>query len=1139
MTKSAPDRRFPLRRWMVVLLALTIWLVGISGMLLIHSAHGDAPSPPSPSHVPTDLERALQVYLTRHRPAWFTRTMTEYITLAWPPSEDTFVARNYPYNYQDFHRAEVLVVGNEGKLGDTRIYLRFRPETSSYSPPPGSRLVGLVFAFGVAGEKVAEPLPVTLSAVSREWYGGLTWETQPSATPLLQGELGTAGHWSFIDIPVDKRNMVMNMRLEAPNVHHWKASWSREKNKHWAPHLIFVYLPDMNPPTCEVDPLPSVIYETPIKVEGQGRDEEDNLHVVRLLYRVDDGPWQEVWSSPALTYARTQYPFSVSMNVSDYVGHRLAFKCQAEDRVGNTGESSVREVVVYDRPPRVKSLRLSDATYVTDGTSYLLALDYPSDTRFRISWFARASRSEPWRSLSSTLVSSRQARGALHHLSSWIGQEVYLKVSVSDSLGNTSAFELPRPYTVYRWRIFGHLDDNRGMPLPRPHVWADPPLVGFQVGPGDVYTAYQTAPVAQWITLEFTEALSPTYMIPYFPDRAPDVRRDFYIGIGPEHVSNPSFEQGRQGWTFHRAGSIGWAGSTPPLSGSGAAFFPPDVLARFEVLQAVGLRDGRQMYLLPHAGADGARGLLQRLDGSWMFTSPLSQMRDVFQWRGAADTRSFLHTLLTVREDGMVRGYYVRWTAADYWSSPFRLFEYPRGSQISGDIDVDGRDYVHVVWGAYSPSQSVPLYYRRLTPSGEWSPRQTVTTVSLLVGAFILAGETRLWIVTVDAQDNVCVWASTDRGQSWSNEGCRHLPSARQGVWSNGRGAILAGGNTLYYYTGERLFCRHSHGWTEVSIDGLMYRNLVGCPDGTLHFIGALGSTPQGDEYIVGDIVLNRDGQRMRTERWGTSSKENVVIAQWCDERTRGALFPYGGFHSISMRVDQAFHRVPLLSQRVQLPVRSPTLGFYVRGASTDLGMVEGILEPDSGPPIHVSASLQPEWSYLSLPADVLAGQSVTLTIALSSTLAGFPLTVAVDDVSIRSTPEDVGVWGAIQSTSPTASSLPIRLTLRNARPVSVPTATVEITWTQSYTLSAWSTLADEITSNSMTVTVGPLPPLGTRTVAFSLRSLHSPPEDLEVRVHLLPDPYDVNRRNDVWFGRRLWSADFRQYVPYVFARSP
>ena len=1132
------DERIVSRRWRTRFVRLLVLMTLVSGALFLWftampSTQADdiPPSLPAPTNVakqPTDLDQAVREYIRLYKPKWINNVMTNYLTFDYPPTDDTFVAKNRPYNYYSFGQAEALFVGNVEELGETRIFLKF-PNPPAEIVSSGAYFLGSLLAFGVAGEKIAASMAVTVAAVP--FYDKyMSWESRPPVRPITQTQLGPAGHWYLTEVTLyDKYDGLPYPHnlfgLYAPHAQNWKASWSLEKNPDYAPHLIYVYLPDTVPPTCTIKTLPPVIYHSAIKLEGRAWDPLGYLQEYGVWYRLDDGPWNRVLGLP-LDTPRTDFSWSTWFNVPKKGGHDLWFKCTVKDRAGHQSETKPIRVHINEKPPLLKRLYLP--SYIRNKLVYMIDLDYPVPApHYPVPaplWaniYGKVSPDSPPYLISIAFGRQRRLRSKLFNLSSLVGRFLYLEVHTSDDLGNTAVITLPRPYRVYRWSIRGRSLDNRGFPLPTPKMSVTPKPVGTILETSQ-YTLYLAQPITHHLALHFTPDFSTTLEVAYDANRFPDMHMDIHTGIGEEQVHNASFEKGLTGWITHTK-RIKVTLDASYLGSKGVSLSPA-MIGQFPVFGAVGLNDGREMYLVRRSAP---QGLIHRRDGSWAFTPKVDIPGYVGAWYGVRDSRGRVHTLLFAHQEGSCTVYYVQWTPQGHWTTPRRLASYPTEWYFNGGIEVDPQDNIHVTWTFPSRDDVKTIYYTRLSPNGEWTDIRTFSTSVPTWGAKIVSTLTRVWLIVPRRDNSVCVFRSVNHGDTWDGPRCETL---LEGIAPQ-LFIYRAGWNGPYLYTREKLFKWMGSWWKELDASNIKYRAPVGCPDGTLHFIGRVDP---GDQRVVGDIVLDGRGQPLRTEQWGQVTYDIYEATAWCDDQTRGILVSNALLTMLSMRVDPQPHLLPILSQRVHVPTIAPTLGFYVRGVNTDFGEMMGILTPEQGEPLTITVPLQKGWTYANLPADTLAGQEVTVTLALSLTLAGQPLPVAIDDVSLRSTPLDVAISGAIQSPMTATSPITVRMTVQNRRPITIPEASVDITWTQGYTLSTSSLPVDISAPLRANAVIHNLAASGQQSFLLTFQRQEETAGDFALRVRSLLSDADILRSNDVWEGHRFSHVRQRFHLPVM-----
>lgn len=1085
-----------------------------SALLLLGSSHAEAPGPgtqrfssyPLP---PDPVARWLGEHAARDADR-------EPEVAEFRPIADTFIASKPPYDQQGFGYAGALYFGSDPDMGILRTFVDF----GSLQLPPGARIAKVVLALGIAGGSDDRPLPIEVAAIPclcNEWL--LNWHTQPQTVlPLFTSTVVTRGMWFYYDITpyvtfTQTREAVQTTHSVAFRIRAfpepgagWKGMWSREGKPEAAPRVLVAYYPDVTPPTCEIGTFPEVIYgqeRIPLRV----REDASGIAWVHVQEQPPGGEWRLFMGFQEAPYTLILSPHP------DYRGQILRYRCRARDRAGNVSPwSTPVQGRVNDRPPRILRATFPRAVFRGSTHPNTLVVEYAfSKPEFvEAGWGSLQYRDYPdgaWYNLNfMRQVTPFPAEGRGVFTFTWYsfastGWKQY-RVRLKDLQGNRSDWVESAPIPVAEQHLQDTIFDNRGAPLrlqarvtPDEWLWFYPDDVTSTL---EVYgwgsrrftlTLGTKARVLATRTYTFTRG---SYIVDYVQEE--------HIGIGDNAIHNGDFSRGWNGWNV----------KVP------TALLGTDVLGHRFAKTTLSLIPSINRIPAAYSREDGSLFLwnwwhIERMDvdGKWRTQAIIPQVPDMnlFAWRVAATgTGTYYAVALDLPPR---RAYLYRWQPG---SRPVGPTFITNTQHIA--LDTDRRGRLHLLWWDAARYRLV----HRVGQNGSWKTHFLPMSGHRAQDVSVVVLRDEIWAFRRSA-GWACWYVSKDEGETWSHERCISFPQEMNGslVWAfrgGERGPFLFDGTALRMWRGDR--------W--VLLGNSPHAVLAGCPDGSVR-----GVTLRPHVYTVG---WDAQGRELPRRLVSSRAYEAYYFSPWCGLQDYGVIGT-----NLLVRAWREPQQRPVLQQRVSVPVHRPTFGVVAKGHQTEGSRLQVALTPvdSSRSPVTFTFPLTEAWSYHWADVSGLAGEEVTLSVGISSTVYPVPPVtfVAFKDLQLQSHPYEGGISYAGATSDD--GGVQVRLHITNARPITITGLTVRLALPPGYTLVRASApiLAPD--------RIGPLdiPAGGTSLLAATFRVDASAPRLAAMEATLLPTEVDLVPGNN----RTRWVLVSRpsgyQYIPWVVKSAP
>jgi TolB protein len=572
--------------------------------------------------------------------------------------------------------------------------------------------------------------------------------------------------------------------------------------------------------------------------------------------------------------------------------------------------------------------------------------------------------------------------------------------------------------TAYRWQVAGDVLDTRGVPITNPTLNLTPPAQG--VGMGDApgaYTAYISATqvYTTWATQIGYQSAAPTPRL-----ISHDTRLDFYLAPADNLIRNGDFELNAPALGDWRVGGV----------------IPPQAQREAAQTGAWGVRVG-QMWTVP-AAERLSRTTGHTYDPTLAFgPSGTLHLAWADQWDLNSGNRRIVYTIcafeqpcqnpqvmwpgfaprMAIGSDAVV---HLLWQTADAQNTQlWRLFYAQRSAggawtsaqeiasadtYLSSALTVDRGGAPHVVWGG-----SAGLRYQRRQANGAWTAPESLGTGPAMPSLTVLADNT---VLVASAYAAVNLWVRSPAGV-WSQ---RTLGS----VYQPNRPDMLMDpqGNTHIVwcdqYRSATYAVRDPQGvltppiWMGSSCESV---RLLRTHDGRLiAFAGEYGrlkaiyqlasgawSSPCSLQPMTWDARMLESASLVNSDRLAVVSPANdpQAGARLNIFLTRFVLQP-----------EQA--DVSSISQVVTLPstMHRPTISlrYRVEGPDASAGDLANLTLhlPDRTVELkRMTPDTQFRFAWVDLSQ--YTGQTVTVTLAVTSTADGRFTTMFVDDVALGS----------------------------------------------------------------------------------------------------------------------------------------
>ncbi len=1090
-------------------------------------------SPPVPSRAPAqtlDIEEALAPALRTHTGDGDT-VVKEFV-----PIQDTTVASKPPYNSVPLGGARALLFGTEHDLGITRTFLDF-----AHLPlPPDALIEQVVLALGIADGSDDAPLAIEVAPSDYFSEGSTTWQHQPATqTPWFVTVIMTRGKWYLYDITpfVQFYSDYLNTRtsdpvrlriraLEEP-ASGWKGMWSIEGNRDLAPHVLVAYSPDTTPPTCALDPLPPLIYgETALT--GRASDDRAPTVVLEFQARSPGSPWRTI--APLTDMSPQSDVFTATLSTYDilknYRGKVMYIRCRAHDRAGNVSPwTPAVHTRVYGQPPQIEQVEAPDLIGGFRHAPIRVTFAYPRPKLVRVGWQDLEMRElpdgewqrEPIRE-GSKVFSPTEGTGTitLNVTYGHGGAQVQYRLRLRDQLDNVSEWHETGPARTYEWRIRAHMNDIRGAPLdvfPRvePSEWV--------VRPAEPYTYHIYGWGRHAFTITYATRDRSLMSKGYNVYNHIDMNLPGHVGINESAVRNGDFADGLTGWqTFAHPATV----QDPTWIDPG--YLTIDLTPTFPRFFHNAVGD-----IVPFEG----RSLLVwhewkvwQVDyhGQWeaLLNVPRMPGAHVARWIVPEPVTDTFHALAIVERDTRphYQAYLFDWNP-QVGSTSFVTVTQTRLTSM----DLDGTGRAHLLWWDGHTQEMV----YRAQDGNQWREQRLSTSGQRASDVAVLVLDDTVWAFRRDAA-RVCWHRSTDGGATWANEVCRDFPPLAQNppqewVFRAGtNGPFIYDGNTLWAWDGATWAA-----WGEQSP-----ARLTGCPDGSVR-----GFTTGRNQGIESTYVVEWDAQgrflgRREIAHWIRALPRWL----WCGHED------FGGYSNLGLaRVWRRPQIVPLLAQAIRVPAFRPTLGFLSRVYPyLPAERLVLISSPDMGRaytlPVHLQETVN-YWTYAWADLTPAAGQQVTMTLAISTTVYPFfgddQAGAAFREIEVRSQPYDVAVRQVVQPLGENQALL--RLWIMNRRPVSATQLGLTLAWSAPYTLTRLSTPFLWQGDNRIALDTFSLPPGDTLYITGTLAVTGTVPITGWTRAWITPTVVDMRPSDNAFEYVFFTRPHERKYLPFMLGR--
>ena len=1116
--------------WSRVLVGLAVCgglLLGAS--LLLRPARADAPSPPRLVADVLDIHSALA--------GAFPRQVDEekVVIKEFTPVQDTFVAQKPPYDTQPLGRARGLLFGTEDDLGVTRTFLDF----GDLPVPADAEIQQVVLALGIADGSDDAPLaievaPVAQGAVLSEI--DTTWHNQPAvATPWFVTVVMTRSKWYLYDITpfVSFHTGIFGTRASEPvrlriraleePASGWKGMWSREGNMDLAPHVLVAYVPDTTPPTCALNPLPSMTYGGSV-LTGRAVDDRSSEVFLDFQARPQGGKWRSL--APLVNKDPKTDVFTATVLLKDFRGKRVFIRCRAKDRAGNVGPwSSPVQTRVYGQPPHIQQVDAPDLIGVFGFAPIRVEFSHPRPEKVRLDWQDLEVREYPdgeWERASpimeDRLITPTEGTGVFTVNVGYYraGVDVQYRLRLRDELDNVGEWHETAPARIYRRLIHARMEDLRGIPLdvfPRvePSEWIVRPTTPYTF---NIYGWGNDA-----FTVTYATQDRPLMTKAYRSYNRYEWTLRTWIGINENAVRNGDFRDELAGWhTFTHTATIQRPWDRPPylqfdLFPDYPRFFSNSVgdIVPFKDRSLLVWHEWTVWRVNYH-------GLWERM----LDIPPMSGAR-VTRWVVPQPVTDTFHALAITERNSRprVRTYLFEWNPQVGTTSLITLTQ----TRLT-HMDADAAGRIHLLWWDGHTQEMV----YRVRDRGQWREQRLPTSGTRASDVVVLALNDTVWAFRRDGTQ-VCWHTSTDGGTTWGDEHCQEFPALAHSPPTEW--AFRAGSKGPFIFDGETLWAWDGATWSAWG-DNIQGR-LVGCPDGAVRGIGAEETQDGGRVYVM---MWDAEGHFSEPQEIARGIR---VLPRWlwCGDED------LGGYSALGLiRAWRAPQVVPLLAQAIHVPQYRPTLGFlsliYPRFPAQWQILVTPLATGS-----QYTATVHPQGkdefqTYLWADLSPVAGQDVTLTIGLSTTV--YPLfgkdaggLALVRDIQARSQPYDVAVRQTVRPLDETRALL--RLWVQNRRPVTATQLRLDLTWSAPYTLTSLSVPFTWEGDSHIALDGFALEPQSTLYITGTLEVTGPVPITGWVRAWITPTVVDMRPSDNAFETLFISRPRARGHFPLLLAR--
>ena len=1036
-------------------------------------------------------------------------------------AEDTFVADRYPYNERRFSNEHILAFGTDSTLGNMRTFLRLRGTFH-----PGARVVGVYLALGIAGGSNDAPMRVEIGE-SKVHVGiwNLRWNNQPADSQVetwFRTDIITRGLWYIYDVtshfldpehPNQLREKVVRIRALQEPASGWKGMWSREGNLALAPRLIVFYYPDRTPPTCTMRPLPDMLYKPVLRLQWSCQD-NSQVETMRIILqrRVDNGPWQKIMDRH--TYRASLLDLS---DLKAYRGHRLSFRVRAVDDRGNVGDwSDPVSTTVNNVPPRMTRADFSPFQW----NAFTVHVEHPAPPGeawvnlydFK-GWIEDKDQSTAIPVLSSYLHNKTLVVTIPRMPESLFGHWVRYRFRLGDTLGNMSEeFEIG-PIFVYKFHGRVHIRDILDQPL-RARLSLSPEALVYPDGDTtyDVY-AWRSRQASAILSSGGFRFSTVPLLFPSFPGPIPAGKTFvLHVGVGNNAVKNGKFSEGLEGWTtageedvFVQYGRLraGISRLSPslvpylivPTADHTLLLWHKGTVAQIDsrgsittVLEVPELPNQRWKYWMVPPGQGRT---MYALASVWHIPQPAASWY-LLRWdRDTGDARFITSTLVY---NGKL------W---DRWQ----------------DLDVDESGRPAVLW--WNEQEEPHLIYQVLE-GDQWHRHAITSSVSAPNRLRLLITHSGVWAFVI--KDETLCWYYSPDGHQWEDEVCRNYKAYK---------LFRAGRLGPFTNNGRVLRLLEPADWRVVA--SVPNANVTGCPDETIRGIQKRGQFL----YSVG---WDASGRALPSQKLMVmeNSMSVLIWPGWpmgCDGTSYSFYFPRDGKNRLA-RIWLQPRLVPLLSQSVTIPTDYPVLSLQARFELAQEATAYVTLVPEGNGSSSLTVTLPVTTSAMShyaVDLSPLAGQKVSLTFSISSTVYPMIGYLEMDDIRIKSVPYEVAV--AQRATWLDDRRVLLDVWAYNHRQVPARNVTMSMSWPENMRplhLPEGITLTQ---GTQVTIPLGTLEPETTRHLTATFALSGTRPMTATFRARIFPRTADINPKNNesvtILFGREVK----RRYLPQVIRR--
>ncbi len=309
---------------LVACLGLSLWLIAASA----GQAQDTAWKAPDLADLPPAPWRTGQTSWAASAPAEDVAYLELRVGL------DTFVASQYPFDWESFGGESSVWFGSDPDLGHARALLHW----NLLPVPPGGQFVGAAIYLPIVGQNPTADMQASAHLITSGWSGATEWHTQPSvqAEPFARLTIGRSLGWYWFDAGIQVQgwystpmtNYGVELRGPESSAHVIKGMWATEAGADApVPTVVIAYLPDRTPPTCTMNPLP-VISPGPVTAQWNCTDTQAGMRQTELQMRQPGGVWQTIG---VFDYVGA-YSYALEAAVG---GNTYEFRVRGSDQAGN------------------------------------------------------------------------------------------------------------------------------------------------------------------------------------------------------------------------------------------------------------------------------------------------------------------------------------------------------------------------------------------------------------------------------------------------------------------------------------------------------------------------------------------------------------------------------------------------------------------------------------------------------------------------------------------------------------------------------------------------------------------------------------------------------------------------------------